>query len=264
MAVMDPDHEAAARIALTATREQGFALAGGHALTMHGIGSRPSKDVDIFTDQQTDFDGAVGNVRSAFEEQGYDVEVPRRSEEYARLEVTKDGRTTQLDMGRDYRSRPPVESDVGPVLSVDDAVGSKVGAAYGRGEAKDFVDLQAAAQHGRYSRDELLALGDEREGSPMDRPMLAEQLASAARIPDAKYAEQGLAPDQTAALKQDLSGWAQDIRTRAEKPDLDNSMRLLQTGQARPGASPAVASTGEADRRHSPYEQSRNPNDLTR
>lgn len=261
---MDPDHEAAARIALSASREQGFALAGGHALTMHGIGSRPSKDVDIFTDRQTDFDTAVRNVGSAFEAEGYQVDTPRRAEEYARLEVTKDGRTTQLDMGRDYRSRPAVESDVGPVLSVDDAVGSKVGAAYGRGEAKDFVDLQAAVQDGRYSKDELLALGDEREGSPMDRPMFAEQLASASRIPDAKYAEQGLGPEQTAALKQDMSGWAQDMRTRAAKPDLDNSMRLLQTGQARPGASPAVSSTGEAERRHSPYEQGRGNDDRTR
>jgi hypothetical protein len=264
MAVMDPDHEAAARIALSASREQGFALAGGHALTMHGIGSRPSKDVDIFTDQQTDFDSAVTNVESAFAAQGYQVEVPRRYEEYARLEVTKDGRTTQLDMGRDYRSRPAVESDVGPVLSVDDAVGSKVGAVYGRGDPKDYVDLQSAAQDGRYSRDELLALGDEREGSPMDRQMFAEQLSAASRIPDAKYAEQGLSSEQTAALKQDLNSWSQEMRTRAAKPDLDNSMRLLQTGQAGPGRAQVAASSGEAARRHSPYEQSRGADDRSR
>jgi hypothetical protein len=259
---MDPDHEAAARIALSASREQGFALAGGNALTMHGIGTRPSKDVDIFTDRQTDFNSAVTNVQSAFEAEGYQVAVPRQYEEFAQLQVTKDGRTTQLDMGRDYRSRPAVESDVGPVLSVDDAVGSKVGAAYGRGEAKDFADLQSAVQDGRYSRDELLALGDEREGSPMDRQMFAEQLSTAARIPDAKYAEQGLGPEQTAALKQDMSAWAQEMRTRAASPDLDNSMRLLQTGHTRPGVPQAAASTGEATRR--PYEQARGPEERER
>jgi len=264
MAVMDPDHEKAARIALSTTKDQGFALAGGHALTMHGIGSRQSKDIDLFTDRQTDFGQAVANLQAAYAEQGYQVEVPRQYPEYARLEVTKDGRTTQLDLGRDYRSRPAVETDVGPVLSVEDAVGSKVSAVYGRGEAKDHVDLQAAVQSGRYSRDELLALGDEREASPMDRELFAEQLSAAARIPDAKYAEQGLGLEQTAALKQDMNGWAQEMRTRAANPDLDNSMRLLQTGQAQPGQTQAAASTGEAARRHSPYEQSRGTDDRQR
>lgn len=261
---MDPEHEAVARIGLSATRDQGFALSGGQALTVHGIGNRQSRDIDLFTDRQTDFGQAVDNLRTAYAEQGYQVDVPVQRDEYAEMHVTKDGRTTELDLGRDYRSRPPVETSVGPTLAVDDAVGSKVSGVYTRGDAKDYVDLQAASQSGRYSRDELLALGDEREIDSMDREMFAEQLEGAARIPDAKYAEQGLGPEQTAALKQDMNGWAQEMRTRAANPELDNSMRLLQTGQARAGSGPAVASSGEADRRHSPYEQGRGTDDRAR
>lgn len=254
---MDPDHEAAARIALSTIRDQGFALAGGHALALHGVGSRPSKDVDLFTDQQTDFSEAVAKLQGAYAGQGYQVDVTRQYPEYARLELTKDGRTTQMDLGRDYRSHPPVETDVGPVVSVEDAVGSKVGTVYERGEAKDYIDLQSAVQSGRYTRDELLALGDQREFTSIDRGMYAEQLAAAARIPDAKYAEYGLGPEQTAALKQDMSNWAQQLRTRQVNPDIDKSMGLLHTGHAMPGQGRAVSSTGEAAQRHSPYEQGR-------
>jgi hypothetical protein len=242
---MDPDHEQVARIGLAAVRDQGYALAGGHALAMHGIGSRPSKDVDLFTDQQqTDFGQTVERLQAAYGEQGYDVNVTRQAEEYAQVQLTKDGRTTQVELGRDYRSRPAVDSPVGPVISVQDAVGSKVGTVYQRGEAKDYVDLQACAQSG-YTHDQLLELADEREASPMDRGMFAEQLDFAARIPDAQYAQQGLSPDQTALLKQDMSGWAQELRTRAANPDIDNGMRLMQTGSSRqsPGRSGQTGAT---------------------
>ncbi|MGC4940593.1 nucleotidyl transferase AbiEii/AbiGii toxin family protein [Kribbella sp. DT2] len=235
---MDPDHEQVARIGLTALQDRGYALAGGHALAMHGIGSRPSKDVDLFTDrQQTDFRQTVEGLQAAYGEQGYAVGVTRQADEYAQLQLTKEGRTTQIELGRDYRSRPPVDSPVGPVISAQDAVGSKVGTVYQRGDAKDYVDLQACAQSGRYTHDQLLELADEREMSPMDRGMYAEQLDFASRIPDAQYAQQGLSPDQIATLKQDMGGWAQELRTRAANPDIDNGMRLMQTGSTRQGPS---------------------------
>ncbi|MEU4394778.1 hypothetical protein [Kribbella sp. NPDC023855] len=41
-------------------------------------------------------------------------------------------------------------------------------------------------------------------------------------------------------------------------------MGLLQTGQSRPGQTQAAVTSGEAARRHSPYEQSRGTDDRTR
>jgi hypothetical protein len=38
-----------ARVALAAARDHGFALAGGNGLAAHGIISRPTHDVDLFT-----------------------------------------------------------------------------------------------------------------------------------------------------------------------------------------------------------------------
>nr|WP_217808835.1 nucleotidyl transferase AbiEii/AbiGii toxin family protein [Nocardia donostiensis] len=47
---MEPRHRRLAKIALAVSGAQGFALAGGYALRVHGMGDRPSGDVDLFTD----------------------------------------------------------------------------------------------------------------------------------------------------------------------------------------------------------------------
>jgi hypothetical protein len=48
---MDPRHRQIAKIALQAAgSDYGLALAGGYAVRAHGMGDRPSGDVDLFTD----------------------------------------------------------------------------------------------------------------------------------------------------------------------------------------------------------------------
>lgn len=47
---MEPRHRAIAEIALAAAASYGLALAGGYAVRAHGMGSRRSGDVDLFTD----------------------------------------------------------------------------------------------------------------------------------------------------------------------------------------------------------------------
>ena len=49
---MEPRHEQIARIALAAGARYGLALAGGYAVSAHGMGNRPSGDVDLFTSWQ--------------------------------------------------------------------------------------------------------------------------------------------------------------------------------------------------------------------
>jgi hypothetical protein len=46
---MESRHEQIARIALAAGARYGLALAGGYAVSAHGMGNRPSGDVDLFT-----------------------------------------------------------------------------------------------------------------------------------------------------------------------------------------------------------------------
>jgi len=119
-----------ARIALTAAQEHGFALAGGNALVAHGVLERATEDVDLFTPEPGGPGAVIDTVRAALEEAGYAVEVTRPPEvhhgEFARLAVTRGDQGVQLDLGRDWRQWPPVSLEGGPVLHIDDAVGSKV------------------------------------------------------------------------------------------------------------------------------------------
>ena len=66
-----------------------------------------------------------------------------------------------VELARDWRQHPPVDVDIGPVLHVDDAVGSKVTAMVGRDLPRDFIDIAAAVA--RYSREELMSLAFARD-----------------------------------------------------------------------------------------------------
>jgi hypothetical protein len=66
---MDPRHRQLAEIALQAAGSAyGLALAGGYAVRAHGMGDRPSGDVDLFTDWQrrADFPAVADRVIKAF------------------------------------------------------------------------------------------------------------------------------------------------------------------------------------------------------
>jgi hypothetical protein len=252
---MKPEHERATRIALDSLRDKGFALAGGNALSHHGIGNRESDDIDLFTNQMNQDVGETAlAARDAFEEQGYSTEMVREGPHHARLEVAQGDQKVQLDFGKDFRSKPAVESAVGPVISVEDAVGSKAGSIYTRGEAKDFVDVDAAMRAG-YSTDHLLQLADAREASPMDRPTFAGLLDDAQRIPDAQYAKYGLDPEQTAGLKERMGAWADQIRTREADPEVDKSVGLLNSGRAMPNEAKSASSSGAKAARQNPNQE---------
>ena len=77
------------------------------------------------------FDSAVSAVIAALRSTGHHVDELRRVEQFAHLHVTAPGgRAVEIDMGVDSREDDPVTFSVGPVLSLDDAVGNKVSALY--------------------------------------------------------------------------------------------------------------------------------------
>lgn len=48
-------------------------------------------------------------------------------------------------------------------------------ALWSRGEVRDYIDIDAVVRSGRFSRDEVLAIGDKQETLPFDRAMLADR-----------------------------------------------------------------------------------------
>ena len=159
---MEPRHERIAKIALAAGARYGLALAGGYAVSAHGIGNRPSGDVDLFTSWQhrDEFSDLKAAVISALEAAGYKASVIMSAETFARLTVTDtaDGAEEKVELSVDWRAHDPVQLDIGPVLHADDAVANKVCALFGRALPRDFLDVDATVTSGRYTREQLLEL----------------------------------------------------------------------------------------------------------
>ncbi|WP_442934265.1 hypothetical protein [Micromonospora sp. CPCC 205539] len=87
---MLPSHIRITRVALAAAGRFGFALAGGYAVSAHGMGNRLGGDVDLFTawHLRASFPEAVDNVTKALEDEGYAVTAVIRNETFARSSST--------------------------------------------------------------------------------------------------------------------------------------------------------------------------------
>src|SRR5712664_4408837 len=67
-------HREVAAIALRAAARYGFALGGGNALIAHGLITRPTQDVDLFTNEETGVEAAADSVETALREAGFDAD----------------------------------------------------------------------------------------------------------------------------------------------------------------------------------------------
>jgi hypothetical protein len=214
---VEPRHRAIAEIALAAAASYGLALAGGYAVRAHGMGSRPSGDVDLFTDWQrrADFPTAAEAVINALGQHGYAVSVVLRGDTFMRLMVRPagdddDAEPDKVELSADWRVHPPVVLDVGPVLHPDDAMANKMCALYSRALARDFLDVDAAVAAGRYSRARLIELATNADAG-FDRARFADALGALAQITDAAFAEYGTTPEEVGALRRRFSQWRVEL-----------------------------------------------------
>ncbi|MEV6343535.1 nucleotidyl transferase AbiEii/AbiGii toxin family protein [Actinoplanes sp. NPDC051851] len=220
---MDPRHSRITSIALQAIGGYGFALAGGYAVSAHGMGDRLSSDVDLFTDwpSRSEFPTAVDAAIAALEQHGYAVHVVTRFETFARLLLTEsdepDSEPEKLELSADWRAHPPVMSEIGPVLHPDDAVANKMCALYGRAEARDFLDVDAALQSGRYSRERLLELAAASD-TGFDREIFSGALSALEQTTDSDFQDYGLTADQLTAMRRRFAEWRTALRAPTIRP----------------------------------------------
>lgn len=225
------------RIALAGV--DGFALAGSGAIREHGMIDRPTEDVDLFTNRLdvAAFGTAVDQVISDLQASGYQVDQTRRSAQFARLHVTtSDGLQLDVDLGVDWRQDLPVTLDVGPVLSLADAVGNKVSALYSRGEARDYLDMDAIRASGRFSDEQLVTAAGERDAG-FEVGMFAQQLDAVARLQVAQVARYGYSADQLDAIKTRFTQWAEQLRNppTSETPERAVAAKLQETTERMKG-----------------------------
>jgi len=200
-----------AQVALSAAAAHGFALAGGNALVAHGLLSRPTEDVDLFTAQPGGPGRVLEPVMAALEGAGFTVQVIRspadHDGEFAQLQVGRGDRTTQLDLARDWRACELVTLEVGPVLHLEDAVGAKVTAMLGRGLPRDYLDIAAALD--RFGHSRLLELGFERDPG-LRVADVAIAMHRLDRLSDVTFERYGLLPAQVSAVRARFADWPRD------------------------------------------------------
>jgi Nucleotidyl transferase AbiEii toxin, Type IV TA system len=213
---LDELHHQVTAIVLRAAARHGFALGGGNALIAHGVIDRPTEDVDLFTNEDDGVTLAAEDAEAALRAAGFEAE---RQDKTAGLADVFDGmgeglaewiitapggRQMMLQMAYFDRDRRPVIMDVGPVLDLDDVVGSKVCALASRVEPRDYVDTAAAL--GRYTVDQLIGFA-----KGLDPGLTDRDFADAGRrldhLPDTMFTRYGLTPQDVAHLRQQLAPW---------------------------------------------------------
>lgn len=247
------------RIALAGIAGAGFALAGSGAIREHCVIDRPTEDVDLFTTTQdtAEFARAVERVVADLRGSGYEVEEARRAAQFARLQVrTADGFQLDVDMGVDWRENDPVILDVGPVLSVEDAVGNKVSAVYSRGEPRDYLDVHAIRRWGRFTDEELISAAAERDAG-FEVSMFAQQLEAVRRVTPLDVQRYGVSAEQLEGIKARCMQWAAHLRGQSESAEVESS-RLTEPQRSPLSASyPSPATEATRHRPQSPEARAR-------
>lgn len=194
--------------------EYPLALTGGYAVQAHGLVDRLSQDLDVATENPERMDNIATAVRTGLEQRGWQVSALETDPLSARLIVTDpvSREECEVDILKEALWRPPVHTEHGLVLSLEDVVGTKVRALADRGLARDLIDVQAAAN--RWSHAELEELGRRHARDSFDLSELQARLGGADWIDDTEFAAYGLDQEEITGLRQWAQTWADDIGDR--------------------------------------------------
>jgi len=209
-------HRQVAEIALRAAAGHRFALGGANALIAHGVVSRATQDVDLFTDEEKGVAAAAGAVEAALRAAGLGAErqdlaggladvFEGMGEGLADWVITSpDGERMMLQLAYFDRAAEPVLMDVGPVLAIEDVVGGKACALASRAEPRDYIDVAAALS--RYSASQIISFARR-----LDPGLEGRDFADAGRRldlwGDGVFAVFGLGPGDIDRLRDQFSEW---------------------------------------------------------
>ena len=209
--------EQVARTIASLPEADGFALAGGGALVVLGVVDRPTRDLDYFGTAPDAVDRLRPALEHALREQGLAVEVRRAVEGFVEYEVGAAGEATALDVSWDTRLFALQQTELGAVLGRDELAADKTLALFGRGEARDFVDVFQLRAH--YERGDLCRLAEAKDRG-FDLGMFGAAIAGVERHDRADFP----VDDGTyVALRDEFGSWRDSI---AATLDLDVELDL--------------------------------------
>lgn len=199
-----------------------FVITGGYAVQAHGIVDRPSRDIDVATDSSIPMEILASRLIEGLTERGWTVRVIGIEPVSARFMVAgaEFGQDCEVDILKEGFNRPPIDTPYGPVLALDDLIGTKVRALADRGYARDLIDIHAASR--LRSRGELEALGRRLAWDEFSLEGLAARLSSAQWRADEEFAAYGLAEAEISDLRRWAQAWADDIDRRIYREAVDD------------------------------------------
>ncbi|MFD8525104.1 nucleotidyl transferase AbiEii/AbiGii toxin family protein [Streptomyces capillispiralis] len=226
----DAVHERLSGDLLAAGTPYGLVLAGGAAVRAHRlVDARLSRGVDLATEHPAAMAEIAEAVRAGLEGRGWTVEGPEADPLAARLTVgdPASGAEFRVDLRKEVLWRPPVVTEAGPALSLEDLVGTTVRALADRGLPRDLVDVHAASRW--WSHPELEELGRRHAPDTFDLTELESRLTGTEWLDDAGFRAHGLDAPAIEELRRWAQAWADDIAERLvegedpEEPDPEES-----------------------------------------
>jgi hypothetical protein len=195
-------------------------LTGGYAVQAHGLVQRFSRDLDVATENPAPMQEIVASLTAGLAERGWRTTHVQTDPLSGRFLVTDvvTGEECEVDVLKEAFWAPPAQTPYGPVLSLDDVIGTKVRALADRGAVRDLIDVQAASRH--RSLADLETLGRRRAHDEFSLPDLRDRLVGADWYEDEDYAAYGLTPEEITELKKWALEWATDVEERLHEGDV--------------------------------------------
>ncbi|MGW5234175.1 nucleotidyl transferase AbiEii/AbiGii toxin family protein [Streptomyces nodosus] len=189
-------------------------LTGGYAVQAHGLVERFSRDLDVATENPAPMDEIVVFLTAGLASRGWRTTHVQTDPLSGRFLVTDPdtGEECEVDVLKEAFWAPPTQTPYGPVLSLDDVIGTKVRALADRGTVRDLIDVQAASRH--RSTADLETLGRRRAHDEFSLEDLHDRLTGADWYEDEDYAAYGLTSQQIQELKTWALEWAEDVGAR--------------------------------------------------
>ncbi|GHH05070.1 nucleotidyl transferase AbiEii/AbiGii toxin family protein [Streptomyces lanatus] len=191
-------------------------LAGEYAVRAHGLRPRdPSRGpLELATESPEPMDRIADVLREGLTGLGWRVRPLETDPLSARLLVTgvEGARDQPVDLVKEALWHPSVMTGLGPALSLDDLIGTKVRALTDRGTARDLTDVYAAAAH--WSFPDLEERGRRHAWDEFDPADLQSRLEATELLDDREFTVRGLDAESVPALRRWVRAWADDIAER--------------------------------------------------
>jgi predicted nucleotidyltransferase component of viral defense system len=203
-------------------------ITGGYAIQAHGLVDRFSRDIDVATDSALSMESLADQLIAGLTERGWQVRIIGVAPVSARFMVTDPAvcQDCEVDILKEAFNRPPQVTPWGPVLALDDVIGTKVRALADRGYARDVVDIHAASRI--HSNAELESLGRRCAWDEFSIENLVMRLNAVEWRADDEFFAYGLSGETIADLRSWAQAWADELNQRLYSEGVEEDEGDLQ------------------------------------